>query len=129
MGGKALALLSLAVGFAVLAAPAAAQTKGDPKAGKEKYGTLCASCHGPKGKGDGPAAATLPVKPRDHADGKYMNALKDQYLFDFIKKGGGGMKKSPLMPAWGGQVSDQDIWSLVAYIRGLAVPAYQPAKK
>ncbi len=74
-------------------------------------------------------AAAPPVKPRDHIDGKYMNALEDQYLFDFIKKGGAGMQKSPLMPGWGGQVSDQEIWNLVAYIRSLAVPPYQPAKQ
>ncbi len=129
MRGMALPLLLAALACAGAASPVSTQAKGDPKVGKEKYETLCASCHGVKGKGDGAAAAALPVKPRDHTDGKYMNALKDQYLFDFIKNGGAGMQKSPLMPGWGGQIGDPEIWSLVAYIRSLAVPPYQPAKK
>ncbi len=129
MSGKLLAFLVALMACLGTASPASAQAKGDPKVGKEKYETLCAACHGAKGRGDGVAAAGLPVKPRDHTDGKYMNALKDQHLFDFIKKGGAGMQKSPLMPAWGGQVSDPEIWNLVAYIRSLAVPPYRPPAK
>lgn len=97
-----------------------AAEKGDPKAGKAKYDLLCASCHGNTGKGDGPAAAAMNPKPRNHTDGKYMNALTDKYLFDIIKGGGVGVGKSPLMPVWGGQLTDQDITNLVAYIRSLA---------
>jgi len=102
--------------------------KGDPKAGKKSYDLLCGSCHGASGKGDGPAAASLPAKPRSLTDGKSMNALKDQYLFDVIKKGGASVGKSPLMPPWGGQLSDQDIWNVVSYIRSLAVPPYKAAQ-
>ncbi len=129
MSGRALAFLFALMACLGTASPSSAQAKGDPKVTKEKYEALCGSCHGPKGKGDGPAAVGLPVKPRDHTGGKYMNAQKDEYLFEFIKKGGAGMNKSPLMPAWGGQLSDQDIWNLVVYIRTLAVPPYRPAKK
>lgn len=104
------------------------QQKGDPKAGKQRYDLLCASCHGATGKGDGPAAAALSPKPRNHADGKYMNALTDKYLFDIIKGGGASMGKSPLMPPWASQLGDQDIWNLVSYIRSMAVPPYKPPK-
>lgn len=105
-----------------------AAEKGDPKAGQAKYDILCVSCHGTSGKGDGPAAATLPVKPQNHTDGKHMNILTDKYLFDIIKGGGVSVGKSPLMPPWGGQLTDQDISNLVAYIRSLAVPPYKPVK-
>jgi mono/diheme cytochrome c family protein len=97
-----------------------AAEKGDPKAGKAKYDVLCVSCHGNSGKGDGPAAASLNPKPRNHTDGKYMNALTDKYLFDIVKGGGVGVGKSPLMPVWGGQLKDPEIWDVVAYIRSLA---------
>lgn len=97
-----------------------ADEKGDEEAGKKTYGILCASCHGNTGKGDGPAAATLPTKPASLADGKYVKTLTDQYLFKVIKEGGASVGKSPLMPAWGGQLKDQDIWNLVAHIRELA---------
>ena len=114
--------------FILVAHPGLAQEKGDPKAGKQRYDLLCSSCHGATGKGDGPAAAALSPKPRNHADGKYMNALTDKYLFDIIKGGGAGLGKSPLMPPWASQLKDQDIWNLVSYIRTLAVPPYTPAK-
>ena len=105
-----------------------AQTKGDPKAGKAKYDVNCAGCHGKTGKGDGPAAAAINPKPQDHTDGKIMNALSDQYLFDIIKKGGAAVKKAPIMPANEKKLSDQEIWDVVAYIRSLANPPYKPAK-
>ncbi len=119
-----LAILSVvlipAIGFA--------QTKGDAKAGKMKYNANCIGCHGASGKGDGAAAAALNPKPGDHTDGKVMNALSDQYLFDIIKNGGAAMKKAPFMPASGKKLSDQEIWDVVAYIRTLAVPPYKPTK-
>ena len=105
-----------------------AQTKGDAKAGKAKYDSLCGGCHGSSGKGDGPAAGGLNPKLQDHTSGKHMNSLTDKYLFDIIKGGGVGVKKSPLMPAWGNTLKDEDIWNLSAYIRSLAKPPYKPPK-
>lgn len=124
------AMLMAALFFFVVAAAAGlgAAQKGDPKAGKAKYDSLCASCHGASGKGDGPAAPSLNPKPQDHTNGKYMNSLADKDLFDIIKGGGAGVKKSPLMPAWGNTLKDDDIWNLAAYIRSLAQPPYKPAK-
>ena len=105
-----------------------AQTKGDAKAGKAKYDSLCGGCHGTSGKGDGPAAGGLNPKPQDHTNGKLMNTLTDQYLFDITKNGGVGVKKSPLMPAWGNTLKDDDVWNLAAYIRSLAKPPYKAPK-
>jgi len=105
-----------------------AQSKGDANAGKAKYDTLCVGCHGKTGKGDGAAAASLNPKPQDHTDGKAMNALTDKYLFDIIKDGGVGVKKSPLMPAWGKTLKDQEISNVISYIRSLAKPPYKPGK-
>lgn len=116
-------ILSLSVPVSGLA-----QSKGDAKAGKAKYESLCAGCHGKTGKGDGPAAASLNPKPQDHTDGKTMNSLTDKYLADIIKDGGAGVKKSPLMPAWGKTLKDQEISDVVAYIRSLANPPYKPGK-
>jgi high-affinity iron transporter len=101
--------------------------QGDPKAGKVTYDKTCGMCHGPAGKGDGPAAAALPTKPRNHTDGQYMNPLKDDYLFKIIKDGGASVGKAQFMTAWGSQLKDPDIWNVIAYIRTLAVPPYQAA--
>src|SRR5574341_1637465 len=105
---------------AVSQLPGIAWGAGDAVKGKAKYQELCAACHGASGKGDGPAAAGLPTKPRNHTDATYMGKLKDQQIFETIKKGGQGVGKSPIMPPWGGQLSDEQINDLVAYIRTLS---------
>lgn len=93
------------------------QTKGDAKAGKAKYDTLCVGCHGPSGKGDGAAAATLNPKPADYTNCKEMGKLSDDYLHKIIKEGGQANKKSPMMPPWGASLNDQDIWNVVGYVK------------
>lgn len=37
----------------------------DPASGKAMFTSYCAACHGPAGKGDGPAASELKVAPAD----------------------------------------------------------------
>ncbi len=110
-------VLGLVVAVSLL--PGLVSGAGDAAKGKAKYQELCVACHGATGKGDGPAAAGLSVKPRNHTDAAYMGKLKDQQIFDTIKKGGQGVGKSPLMPPWGGQLTDEQIRDMVAYIRTL----------
>jgi cytochrome c oxidase cbb3-type subunit 3 len=116
--------IGLLVGLALLAAPAAA-ARGDPKAGRELYNKWCSSCHGVAGKGDGPVSAGLPVRPGNHADGTRMNILTDTYLFTIVKQGGPAVQKSQMMPPWGTQLKDQQIWDVIAYMRSLALPPYK----
>jgi len=104
----------LAIGGSLLADAAG---NGDPAKGKEKYNQICASCHGPSGKGDGPAAAALDPKPRNLSDPKYVSTLSDEQIFKTVKEGGAAVGKSPLMPAWGSVLSDSDIWNVIAYLR------------
>lgn len=103
-----------------LAAQKKDDKKADPAAGKAKYETLCVGCHGISGKGDGPAAAALNPKPRNYTDKKYMGTMKDEDIFKITKEGGAAVKKSPLMPAWGAALSDDDIRNITAYIRTFA---------
>lgn len=81
------------------------------------YKDLCASCHGAKGKGDGPAAAALTPKPKDFTDCKVMAKDSDEILSKIIKEGSLSVGRSPMMPAWGGALKDQQIRDLVAYVR------------
>jgi mono/diheme cytochrome c family protein len=98
----------------------------DPAAGKVTYEKVCAMCHGMTGKGDGPTAAVLTPKPRNHTDGQYMNTVKDDYLFKIIKEGGAAVGKAQLMPGWAAQIKDDEIRNVIAYIRTLAVLSYKP---
>ena len=112
-----------ALGMAMFLLPpddGAAQQKGDVASGKVKYQQLCVSCHGATGKGDGPAAGALNPKPRNHTDTQYMKTLSDEYLAKITKEGGVAVGKSPLMPPWGGVLSESDVRNVVAYIRSLA---------
>ncbi|MEZ4331735.1 MAG: cytochrome c [Myxococcota bacterium] len=90
----------------------------------ELYAANCASCHGATGHGDGPLSAGLQPAPAKHADGNYMNALSNDYLFKVVKEGGAAVGKSPTMAPWGTSFSDEEIWGLVRFMRTLAVPAY-----
>ena len=94
--------------------------------GKKLYTNYCTTCHGEQGKGDGPAAKSLPAKPADHTNGAVMNQLTDKFLIDTISKGGSAVGRSSFMPAWGGAFDEKQIRDLVAYIRTIAVPAYKP---
>ena len=98
----------------------------DPAAGHADYQMFCASCHGPGGDGDGPVAQALDPKPARHSDGGYMNALSHDDLFQVIKFGGQSVGKSALMAPWGSALSDQQIENVIAFIRSLADPPYQP---
>ena len=88
--------------------------------GAEHYAAYCASCHGPRGDGDGPVAKTLETRPARHSDRASMAALSDDELFSVIKDGGPAIGKSPQMAAWGESLSDDTIRDLVVYVRTLA---------
>jgi cytochrome c oxidase cbb3-type subunit 3 len=49
-----------------------------------------------------------------------MGKLTDKQIFDTIKLGGEAVGKSPIMPKWGGLLTDQQIQEIVAYIRSLS---------
>jgi mono/diheme cytochrome c family protein len=101
----------------------------DQAEGKKLYVTYCSSCHGDDGKGDGPAARSLPVKPANHTDGAVMNKFTDKFLFEIIAKGGGAVGKSAMMPGWGGQLKEKQLQDIVAYVRSIAEPPYKGSGK
>ncbi|MBS1902188.1 MAG: cytochrome c [Bacteroidetes bacterium] len=86
--------------------------------GHQLYITTCAPYHGQTGKGDGPAAANLNPKPRDHTNGAYMSKLTDDRIGHTIKKGGAqfGYPGMPAQP----QLKEDEINALLAYVRSLA---------
>lgn len=81
--------------------------------GSALYLQTCAICHGNKGKGDGIAAAGLPVLPADHTSAKVQNE-SDGALFWKLSTGRGNM------PAYQAVLTDEQRWALVSYIRTLS---------
>lgn len=71
----------------------------DPAAeAKTKFETLCATCHGTTGMGDGAAAGGLDPKPRSYSDPEWQKSVTDEHLAKVIVEGGPAVGKSPLMP-------------------------------
>ncbi|MGQ0649410.1 MAG: c-type cytochrome [Gemmatimonadaceae bacterium] len=96
--------------------PASTNAEAD---GATLYARWCASCHGAHGRGDGPNATHLPVKPSVHADGEAMRQRSDDALHDTIASGGLLMNRSARMPAFGETLTTREIRELVAHIRRL----------
>jgi mono/diheme cytochrome c family protein len=97
-------------------APADAKALKNPVKGtgsaKKNVETNCVSCHGPGGKGDGPAAAALPPpKPANWTSAK-VQGESDGELFWKISNGRGAM------PPWK-HLPEKDRWEIVNYIRTL----------
>jgi len=101
---------------AIFATASFAESKGNAAEGKTQFENVCAACHGPGGKGDGVAAAALDPKPRDLSDPAYVSTLSNEHLYKVISEGGASVGLSPLMAAWGGVLSEQQIWDVIAYI-------------
>jgi len=76
---------------------------GGAKTGDERahamFETICATCHGNTGQGNGPAAESLPTKPRNYTDAAWQASVTDAQIKDIIVHGGQAVGKSPLMPA------------------------------
>ena len=81
--------------------------------GKKLYTSNCVACHGAKGKGDGPAAASLKPKPADHTSDAVQNET-DGSLYWKISEG-----HTP-MPQYKSALTEEQRWELVSYIRTLA---------
>jgi mono/diheme cytochrome c family protein len=120
--------LTTALILAAFALPSVAFA-GDAAAGKDKFQTLCVSCHGAGGKGDGPtglalAAAGQPA-PRDFTVGDFKldtdgdgTPGTDTDIKAVVTKGalvyGGSAMMAPVQG-----LSDADLDNLVAFIRSL----------
>jgi mono/diheme cytochrome c family protein len=85
--------------------------------GAELWQQTCAVCHGPQGRGDGPAAATLNRQPKDLTRIALPPVFPDGIVAYRIANGG------QVMPAWKSVLSRDDIWLLVGYIRSQHRPS------
>ena len=84
-----------------------------------RFQSMCATCHGENGKGDGPAAPNLSVKPRDYTDPAWQASVTDDQLKQIILLGGQKVGKSPLMPGNSDLKDKPEVLDgLVAIIRG-----------
>ena len=87
-------------------------------AGQQAYDSLCVSCHGIYGRGDGLMSPSLVPQPRNLSDPAYHKQIDDDELFRIISEGKGSM------PGVADVVSVEDRRAIVTFIR-LFSPGYE----
>ena len=118
--------VSVVVLCALILSGASAVMAADAAKGRPLYQQYCSMCHGAQGKGNGPAAAAMKPRPRDHTESAYMNTLSDDHLMRVLADGGQAVNRSPLMPGWKGTLTPAQMRDVIAYLRTLAAPASTP---
>jgi len=110
--------------------------------GRELFAKHCAGCHGPEGRGNGPAAQFLLIRPRDFTVGKFKYKSTpvgfqpiDGDIYRSLFRGLPGSS----MPSWR-ELSDEQLWLLVDTVksfyegdrvfndRGAVVPVMPPQR-
>ncbi len=87
--------------------------------GYRMFKANCFVCHGAEGKGNGPLASKLSVKPADLSSNDRMGQRSDRDLYKIIEGTASHGMVSKAMPKWGLSLPQTQINSLVSYIRYL----------
>jgi cbb3-type cytochrome c oxidase subunit III len=99
----------LGAGTILLLASLALQANPAPDASADLFKQKCSMCHGVDGKG------YAALKTPDFTDPKVQASLTDKQIADTIKNG----KPGTAMPPFKNSLSEEQITSLVKYIRSL----------
>ena len=95
-----------------------AQQKPDAKvlaAGKTVFKNKCQKCHGATGLGDGPDADPDHQSDMDLTNASRASKNPEGVMFYKVSNG----RKKPKMPAFKDELSEQQIWSVVAFAQSL----------
>lgn len=123
--------------FPVVALMGCGQRLGDPRdsaqvaRGQALYSKHCASCHGAKLEGQPEwkqrrPNGRLPAPPHDASGHTWHHP--DLVLFDITKRGASavvGRGHQSDMPPFAGMMSDEEIWSVLAFIKSSWPPDIQ----
>ena len=84
--------------------------------GRARFEVTCAACHGVLGDGESQVALNMSLRrpPSLHA----YREVPDGYIFRVITEGFG------LMPSYAAEISAEDRWAVVAYVRALQLSQY-----
>jgi high-affinity iron transporter len=85
--------------------------------GAELYQSMCASCHGATGAGDGPAAANLDPAPVNFLD---ETRARERSLFALYQVIAQGLEGTAMVSY--ASLPDEDRWALAFHVGGLAYP-------
>jgi glucose/arabinose dehydrogenase len=85
----------------------------------ELFNSLCARCHGPGGKADGPDSKEIGGRFPDYTSPEFHAKRTDEQLHDVIRDGGEKHGLSEKMQPFGDILADEEINFLVKRIRSL----------
>jgi mono/diheme cytochrome c family protein len=88
-------------------------------AGGRLFQENCASCHGDRADGHGPASVGLDPPPADFRSGAVLARHSDAYLYYRVSTG----KPGTAMPSFHGALGETQRWEVVSYLRSLAAGA------
>ncbi len=115
--------------YADLTWPPGADLPPDTPVGERVFAQRCAVCHGPDGRGNGPAAPSLIPHPRDFTQGRYKYtstpAAQPPSDEDLITVVANGLHASA-MPYWHDLLSEAEILAVVSHIKSLS-PVFKKA--
>ena len=103
-------------------APLLAVSAGDLATGKQLYAKHCAKCHGPAGRGDGPAAKDLESPPSDHTDAEHASYYSDNGRLWIVRNG----IPRTTMPGFLDELGERGTLQVYAYARSLASGPQKP---
>ena len=83
--------------------------------GKAVYNDKCDRCHGPGGLGDGPDSDPDAREDMNLTDPKRIEANPDGIVFYKVWNG----RRSPKMPAFKEELTEDQVWAVVAYVQSL----------
>jgi len=86
-------------------------TAGSIARGEPLYRRYCETCHGADGRGEGPAAASLAVRPPDLTQHWYHHRVGD--LLWWLQHGIAGTP----MPGFGARIGEDRLWDLLNFLR------------
>ena len=87
------------------------------KAGKKIYKRKCKKCHGTDGDGQGSAADDIEIKPTAFDTAGYFDDRPDGQLYWIMLEGSEGTEMEAFGPGTDVNLSEDDIWKLVTYLR------------
>ena len=95
--------------------------------GRQLSEMYCARCHDSESSAERVSNHdNLVAQAHAFNDGAFLNKMSDADLLSIIQHGGPALGKSAEMPPYGHTLKRAEIDSLVAYIRAIADPPYQP---
>jgi len=95
--------------------------------GKAVNDQYCIRCHDPESTPERVSNHdNLSPAPHEFSDGATYNRIPDADLINIINHGGQALGKSPLTPPFGSTLKPAEIKAVIAYIRSIADPPYQP---